>query len=69
MNGYDFIDKLRNELSPPLSETPVIVISGHSDKESLDRVKKMGVDLFLLKPITPDHVETRINAAMRRKFE
>ena len=69
MNGYEFIEKLRNELSPPLSETPVIVISGHSDKESLDRVKKMGVDLFLLKPITPDHVETRINAAMRRKFE
>jgi CheY-like chemotaxis protein len=31
MNGYEFIKKLHNELSPPLSETPVIVISGHSD--------------------------------------
>ena len=59
--------KLRNELSPPLSETPVIVISGH--REALDKVNKLGVSLFLLKPITADHVVTRINAAMRNKFE
>ena len=66
MNGYEFIKKLRDELSPPLSKTPVIVISGHSDKEALDRVSKLGIDLFLLKPITADQVETRINAAIRQ---
>jgi DNA-binding NarL/FixJ family response regulator len=47
----------------------VIVISGHSDKEALDRVRKLGIDLFLLKPITPDQVETRINAAIRQKSD
>ena len=44
MNGYEFIKKLHSELhselSPPLSKTPVIVISGHSDKEALARVSK-----------------------------
>ena len=69
MNGYEFIKKLRSELSPPLSKTPVIAISGHSDKEALDRVSKLGIDLFLLKPITPDQVETRINAAIRQKSD
>ena len=68
LNGYQFIKKLRNELTPPLSETPVIVISGHSDKEALDKVDKLGVDLFLLKPVTREQVVTRKNAAMRQKF-
>ncbi len=69
MNGYEFIKKLRNEFEPPLSETPVIVISGHSDKQALDRTNELGVGLFLLKPITIDQVVTRINAAMRHKSD
>ncbi len=69
MNGYEFIKKLRNELLPPLSDTPVIIISGHSDKQALDKANKLGVGLFLLKPITIDQVVTRINAAMRNKFK
>ncbi|MDP6574402.1 MAG: response regulator [Rhodospirillales bacterium] len=69
LNGYDFIKKLRNELPPSLSGTPVIVISGLRDKEALDKVKKLGIDLFLLKPITADHLVTRISAAMRRQLE
>ncbi len=68
VNGYEFIKKLRNEFEPPLSDTPVIVISGHSEKKALDRVRGLGVSLFLLKPITADQALTRIHAAMRHKF-
>ncbi len=69
LDGHGFIKKLHDELLPPLSETPVIIVSGHSEKEALDRVQKLGVSLFLLKPITPDQLETRIKAALRHKFE
>ena len=69
LNGYEFIKKLREESLPPLSNTPVIVISGHSDQKALDRADKLGVDLFLLKPITNAQVITRINAAMRHRFK
>ena len=69
LNGYEFIEKLRDEFKPPLSDTSVIVISGHSEKKSLDRAHKLGVELFLLKPITAAQVGTRINAAMRLKYE
>ncbi len=69
LDGHGFIKKLHDELLPPLSETPIIIISGHSEKETLDRVHKLGVSLFLLKPITPDQLETRIKAALRHKFE
>ena len=69
VNGYEFIKKLHDEFEPPLSDTPVIVISGRGDSEAHEKLEKLGVDLFLLKPITADHVVTRINAAMRREFK
>ncbi len=69
LNGYEFIKELRNELLSPLSDTPVIVISGHSEKRAIDRVRGLGVDLFLLKPITADQALTRIKAAVRHKVE
>ena len=68
LNGFEFIKKLRNELLPPLSKIPVVVITGHSNKEALDKVYELGVSLFLLKPITPDQVVTRISAAMRQEI-
>ena len=67
MSGFEFIKRLKSELLPPLSNTPVIVISGHSEKESLDRAHELGVSLFLLKPITPEQLTTRIKAALRHK--
>lgn len=66
LNGFDFIRKLRTEFSPPLSETPVIVITGLSHEEARDKVDKLGVSLFLLKPITAHQVVTRISAALRQ---
>ncbi len=69
LNGYEFLKTLRDEFKPPLSDTPVIVISGRSEKSALDRVRELGVGLFLLKPITAEQVETRINAAVRHKYE
>ena len=69
LNGYEFIKKLHDEFEPPLSDTPVIVVSGHSEKRDLDRVRGLGVGLFLLKPITAKQALTRINAAVRHKSE
>ncbi len=69
VNGYEFIKKLHDEFEPPISDTPVVVISGHSEKKVHNRVRGLGVGLFLLKPITADQVLTRINAAVRHKYE
>ncbi len=69
VNGYEFIKKLRDEFEPPLSDTPVIVISGHSEKKALDRMRGLGVGLFLLKPITAKQALTRVKAAVRHKSE
>lgn len=65
LNGYEFIKKLRHEHRPPIARTPVVVISGHSEKKAFDRTYELGVDLYLVKPITKEQVLTRINAAVR----
>ncbi|MBL6928618.1 MAG: response regulator [Rhodospirillales bacterium] len=67
VDGYEFIKRLQSDLSPPLSNTPVIVVSGVSNKSSFDRIRELGVGLFLMKPVTPEHLVTRINAAMRQR--
>ena len=56
VNGYEFIKKLHDEFEPPLSDTPVIVISGHSETTALDRARELGAGWFLLKPITTAQV-------------
>ena len=69
MSGFEFIRRLKRDFLPPLSNTPVIVISGHSEKEALESAHEMGVSLFMLKPITPEQLTTRINAALRHRYQ
>ena len=69
MSGFEFIKRLKGDYLPPLSNTPVIVLSGHSDKSALDKAHELGVSLFMLKPITPEQLTTRINAALRHKYK
>ena len=69
MNGYAFIQKMRSELEPPLSETPIIVISGLSDDKAIAAVRELGIKLFLLKPISKTQVVSRVYLAVKHKFE
>ena len=69
MNGYAFIEKMRSELEPPLSETPIIVISGHSDDEAITALHELGITLFLLKPISKAQLVSRVYSAVKHKFE
>jgi two-component system cell cycle response regulator DivK len=55
MPGGTGIEALRKlKTSAKTSSIPVVVLSGGGDAETPDRVKGMGADQFLLKPIEPD---------------
>ncbi len=69
MNGFAFIEKMRSEFKPPLSETPIIVISGLSDEKAISAVQELGVKLFLLKPISKTELVSRVYSAVKHKFE
>lgn len=69
MDGFQFLERMQSDLIPSLSDTPVIIISGLSNKAAMDKARKLGVSLSLLKPITRQQLTTRINAAVRHRFQ
>ena len=49
MDGIDAVEKIRKSVS-----TPVIYLSGNSDKFNFERAKKTGFVDYLVKPVTAD---------------
>jgi CheY-like chemotaxis protein len=52
--GIEVLKKLK--LSAKTSMIPVVVLSGSVEAETAERVKALGAEQFLLKPIDPDRL-------------
>ena len=52
--GYSVLKALRG--APHTAMTPVIVMSGLDDKEYKDRIRALGVNAFIEKPVEPDRL-------------
>src|SRR4051794_2094820 len=51
IDGFHFLDWLRNHTHEPLSRLPIIVMSTSSEQRDIDRAYKLGANAFLTKPI------------------
>lgn len=66
MNGLEFVQKLRagkpvkEGLRPPAADTPVILLTSHSKREIVEQAQKAGVNGFLVKPVTPKILLSRM---------
>ena len=69
MSGYEFVRKVRFGAVPGYKDLPVIMLTGKDTDKNVQSARIHQIDGFLLKPITADQVLTRINAAVRHKFE
>ena len=58
MNGLELLTWLRSH--PALNNTPFVMITANSDKESVIQAKKSGATSYLLKPLTMDHLIVRL---------
>ena len=63
MDGYEVIDRLRNELH---SQIPILIISGKMDEYDIVYVLGLGADDYVTKPFVPIVLEAKINAIVRR---
>lgn len=63
VDGYDLVDKIRNE-----SNVPILFLTAKTDL--VDRVKglQIGADDYILKPFDPLEVVTRVSANLRRCY-
>lgn len=60
LDGFELLALMRSrDLAP---DTKVVVLSGRDDEAALVRAWELGVDAFLLKPVDPDAVVSRVEA-------
>jgi CheY-like chemotaxis protein len=60
LDGIDFVRLLRNAADSPNQMTPVIMITGHSTQTRVREARDVGVDEFLVKPITARGLLSRL---------
>ena len=65
MEGLDGIDILKKS-KRKYSDTPVIILTGRSDRLSADKAKQLGADDYLLKPCEIDELLNRISQLLEK---
>ena len=65
-SGNDLIRELRESSATGIKDTPVIVISAKSSKDTRLEALKMGADDYIVKPFDMDEVLVRIEVVLRR---
>ena len=65
MDGFEFIERLRKGADCQKSkDTPVVVLTGHSGEEHIQNVLSLGIQGFMVKPITLAALESKISSSI-----
>ena len=65
--AFEFIDWLRRAGLQPNSFTPVILITGHSQRSQVEKARDCGANIVLAKPVSPQSLLERIVWIAREK--
>ncbi len=69
MDGVAFTRQLRQGATAADPRTPVIMMTGHADREHVMSARAAGVDGFIVKPLTIRSVLERVQAVLSRPRE
>ena len=65
MNGHEFVEKLRSgDSGAPDPDIPVIILTGHADEENVHDASRLGINGYIVKPISRNVLEERLKAAL-----
>ena len=64
MNGFDFVRLLRALPESSHAGVPVLIVSGQSQEENVRAITELGINGFLVKPVTSRELAERIPAAI-----
>jgi two-component system, chemotaxis family, chemotaxis protein CheY len=65
MNGLKFIENLRQgKAGDGTKDIPVIILTGHSDEDNIQTAVQLGIQGFLVKPISSAALEKRIKSSV-----
>ena len=66
MDGIEFTRDIRNSELSPNPFVPIIMITGHTEKQRVEAARDAGVTEFLAKPITAQNLISRIVEIVER---
>lgn len=64
VDGFGFIENVRNCDSETIRKTPIIVMSGDASGDLIQRAKKLGVEGYLVKPVSLNTLISHIKVAL-----
>jgi DNA-binding response OmpR family regulator len=65
--AFEFIDWLRRSNLQPNSFTPVVLITGHTQRTQVEKARDCGANIVLAKPVSPQSMLERIIWIAREK--
>lgn len=70
VDGLEFSRMLREDITHPATHIPVMMVTGHAEKQLVVAARDAGVTEFLAKPVTVDGVEARLRSVIEnpRRF-
>jgi len=60
VNGIEFVRQLRSDDDVSKSQTPVLILTGHSMEGKIKEVVELGIHGFLAKPVSKGTLEKRL---------
>jgi two-component system chemotaxis response regulator CheY len=64
MNGFQFVAALRSSTDPVRKDVPVLIVTGHGETDYVKQAIGLGINGFVVKPISQNVVEQRIRKAL-----
>ena len=64
-DGCTFVRRVRGSADLRLRSVPILMVTGHAENERISEAMAAGVTDYLVKPVSPKVVETRLLAALR----
>ncbi len=66
LDGYQTTAKIRNELTQPQSEIPIIAITAYDSPSALKKCIDVGMNDYLVKPLTAAELRVKIKRALNK---
>ncbi len=66
IDGFEFVDKMR-EMGEDMSKIPVIFLTGKADTETIQHAMSLGVNGYLIKPVSPQKLVEKVTQLIKKK--
>ncbi len=66
LNGMELVSEIRRSSNDELSYMPIIMVTGHTERDNIELARDKGVTEFLAKPFTARGLFSRISALIEQ---